>query len=130
MKLKKPNIVLEYIKGHWLRYVLCLFFIAIIVILYNSLKESFTSKIFYSDGLFIAGGLLVGYGLLIIVNYFGAFNIFQMMFNRKIVNGRREQLYEFTVRKQEERKVGLFSFVDFFIVGFLCIIIAWLLLKI
>jgi hypothetical protein len=36
-----------------------------IVATYNSLKDNFHSKIFYSDGLFIGGALLVGYSLLI-----------------------------------------------------------------
>ena len=73
---------------------------------------------------------MVGYSLLIVMNYFGTFDIFQLMFNRHLVNGRKEHLYEYSVRKRLERKPKLFNFLDFTIVGLICIIIAWLLLKI
>ena len=122
------SIVLEYIKNHWLRYLLCVIFVAAVVITNNVLKESFTSKIIYSDGIFIGGALLIGYGLLVLCNYFGAFNMFQMMFNRHIVDGRREQFYEFSERKRLERKPAVMNFIDFEVVGIICLIIAKLLL--
>jgi hypothetical protein len=120
--------ILQYIKEHWLRYLLSIIFVAVIVITNNALKEDFSSKIFYSDGLFIGGALLIGYGFLVIFNYFGAFDIFQMMFNRRMVDGRREQYYEYSIRKRAERKPGVMNFIDYMIVGVLCLIIARLLL--
>ena len=129
MKLKE-NVILEYFKQHWLRYVISCIFVSLITVLNVYLKGDFTSKIFYADGLFIGGALLVGYGLLILMNYFGTFDIFQFMFNRTLVNGRREQLYEYSVRKKAERKPRVIEFLDFIIVGFIFIIIAVLLLKI
>ena len=128
MKGYKLEAVKQFIKEHWLRYVLCLMFVTIVVVLVNSLRDNFTNRIFYSDGLFIAGALLIGYGLLIVVNYFGAFDVFQLLFNKKTVDGRKENLYEFSTRKKEERRVRVFNFLDFIIVGVICLIIAWLLL--
>lgn len=128
MKLSFFDVVKQYIKDHWLRYVLCIMFVVMIVVLNNTLKDDFTSKIIYSDGLFIGGALLIGYGLLIVANYFGTFNIFQMMFNKRTVEGRRETLYEYSIRKQGERKLRVMNFVDFLVVGTICLIIARLLL--
>lgn len=114
----------DYFKNHWIRLVGATVYCLIICAIYNWLNDGFTLALNYVNGLFIAGATIFCFGLLILVNYFGGFDMFSYLFRAKIVNNHRETLYDYSVRKKAERRPSLMGFIDYLIVGTIFMLIS------
>ncbi|MCR5324982.1 MAG: DUF3899 domain-containing protein [Lachnospiraceae bacterium] len=88
------------------------------------LVRGFDRLIFYYDAMTTAGSISILFGLLLLVTYWGAFDIFGYAFSMFKVHltpdasiRRDKDLYEYKIRKQEERSRKELGFMPFIVVG-------------
>ncbi len=105
------------LKQYWLKYVLCLIYGIIILIVNNSIQGVWNAVVVYANGAFIAGASLLCYGGLSICSLFGAYDIFTYMGARRNERGVKPSLYEYSQMKKEKRKEKKLAFVPYFVVG-------------
>ncbi len=117
----------EFFKKSWIRLTICLIFGLLIVIINNLIRKNWNSLDNYCDGFFIGGFSIICIGCLSVLNYFGAFDVFQYTFRRKPKNSPSESLYDFSNRKKETRHSGTKHFIPYFIIGSFYLIISLVL---
>lgn len=122
--MRFSTLIKLYFRDHWIRLVVCVIYGAFMTIIYNVIRNAFAQGLFYFDGMFIGGATLFLFGLLTIVNYFGGFDIFSHIFGAKIVDNHRETLFDFSVRKKQERMAKRFVFIDYLVIGTIFMIIS------
>lgn len=123
--------VFEFIRRNWIRFVVALA-LGLLVLLANLIIQtgngSWSHLVFYVDGTFIGGAVLILFSLLVVVNIFGAFDIFSYMFARKrLEDGRKEDLYEYSTRKKEQRSKHKLVFLPYLSVGMSFLLISLIL---
>lgn len=106
-----------YFKKHWIRLLSFIIYGALIIIIYNAMRSDFISLINYANASFIAGITLILMGGLSIVNYFGGLDIYSYMFLAKRKDGKKEALYDYSLRKKEQRRPHALYFLDYFYIG-------------
>ena len=79
------------------------------------------------DSFGIAGGAVFLIGMLQLVSYWGAFDTFGYSFSSFRHKSRYEDLYEYTVKKQESRRVNELTFMPFIVVGLVFLLICLIL---
>lgn len=123
--------VLEFIQKNWIRFVVSLAIglaISIIYMSVNTYLGSWKDIMFYCNATFIASFLLFAIGVLTLLNNFGGFDIFSFLIMRKPYNeARKENLYEYSERKKEERKKYKLVFLPYLIVCSLFLIASLIL---
>ena len=112
----------------WKKHLFCIIYAIVILVIYNASHDRWDLILYYSDGLFIAGFSLICFGLLSILNYFGAYDIFQHMVAKRGANGVKPSLYEFSEQKRIERKKNKLVFLPYIFVGVILVLISMLLL--
>ncbi len=111
----------------WPRYLSCLIYGILILVVYNCLRN-WVDLVNYMDALFIAGFSLLCIGGLSIVNYFGGFDIYTYMFAKRGANGQKPSLYEYSMDKKEQRKKQKFKFIPYLVFAAFYIIISGILM--
>ena len=106
------------------KYIGCLIYLLIIVLLYNLLREQWTILVNYADSTFIGGFSLICVGGFYVFNYLGAYDIFQAAFAKRLPNGKKMTLYEFSEKRKIERSKTPFTYVPYFVVGCLGVVIS------
>ena len=85
---------------------------------YLSINDLWSFLIGHVDALFISSATLFLFGILSILLNFGAMDIFSYQFRRRrMENGKKEDLYEYTKRKKMERESTKLAFLAYFIVA-------------
>ena len=85
----------------------------------------------YRDGATIGGFALIFFGLLLVLNHFGAFDIFNYFFQRKKKEDGSKEIYsEFVERKRIEKGRLNLSFLPYLIIGCLYILFSVIALLI
>ena len=117
------SVILSFLKKNWIRFLVATVFAAAPVIVYLAVNQAWKLAIGYCNGLFISGFFLTGVSALVALNLFGAFDIFSFYFGRKLnEQGKKEDLYEYSTRKKEQRWKAKFAFLPYLIVGAICLI--------
>ena len=100
----------KYFKSTYVRYIIAFIFTIIIYLIYQFLNNLWLEPIGFINSFQIAGLSLIFMGLLGLVSYFGGFDIYGYMFDRKRTEtGRKEDFYEYCNRKKESRSsINLF----------------------
>ena len=106
------------------KYIFCLLYGIIIIVINNLIHASFTGLLCYSDGCFIAGLSLLCFGGLSIVNNLGAFDIFSYMFVKKDEHGFKKPFFDYCEGKKESRSKKKYASIPYFITGFFYIILS------
>lgn len=89
-----------------------------IYLTYLGANNGWTKKLMQCDGLFFSGGFLVCIGLLAMVSNLGGFNIFSYQTGRKrLPTGQKENLTDYTERKEVNRKKHRLDFLSYIIVA-------------
>lgn len=112
-----------------IKYIVSLVVSLLLMVLYCAIRNTWSSPMMYSNGLFIGGFTMVSVGLLNLLNNFGAYDMWAYVFTRK----RKKEgitLAEYSEIKAEERKKTRFSFVPFVTVGLFAIIVSAIILII
>lgn len=112
----------------WQRYLIS-FCLAIVLSLIYLCTRGFQTLIYYIDAFAIAGAIVFLCGALSLISYFGGFDTIRYGLASFRSGGRAkyEDLYDYSIQKKEERKHGHFTFVPYFIVGAIFIIISLIL---
>lgn len=89
---------------------------ATIYIVFLAVRNGWSILINHVDGLFIASATLVLFGLLILMVNLGAVDIFSYYVRRRrLPNGQKESLYDYSTRRKEERSHYTWSFLSYLI---------------
>ena len=110
-----------------IRYLVSVLIGIILALLDVFFDKGFSSIVSYSNGTFISGFMLICIGGLSIVNYFGGFDIFSVMFAKRDQYGHKPTLHEYSVSKAEKRKKYPYVFVPYFTVGAILLIVSAIL---
>lgn len=106
----------QFIISNWIRMVVGLVIGTTVYIVYLAVRNGWSILINHVDGLFIASATLVFFGLLILMVNLGAVDIFSYYIRRRrLPNGQRESLYDYSTRKKEERSHYMWSFLSYII---------------
>ena len=108
------------------RYLVGLLLAAALVLV-SLFIRGFDHLIYYVDSFGIAGGAVFLIGMLQLVSYWGAFDTFGYSFSSFRHKSRYEDLYEYTVKKQESRRVNELTFMPFIVVGLVFLLICLIL---
>ena len=112
-----------FFKNNWIRFLVAFLLGVVPVIVYQAVNNTWTLPLGYCNGLFVSAFLLISISVLVVLNLFGAFDIFSFYINRKRTEeGRKEDLYEYSTRKKEERLKAKLVFLPYLIVGLLYLI--------
>ena len=103
--------------------------IALLVALLVLLRDGFRLRIAYMNALSTAGAVVVLLGLLIMVDSFGAFDIFGYSFSTLGKDRRYKDLYAYGEARKEKRRRAGWTFMPFLLVG-AAFLLAGLLLRI
>ncbi len=109
------------------RYLFSILIGIILAILNIFFDKGFSSILSYANGTFISGFMLICIGGLSLVNYFGGFDIFSIMFAKRDQYGHKPTLHEYSISKAERRKKYPYVFTPYFIVGLILLIISAIL---
>lgn len=101
-----------------------------IILLYTILNNSWTSIVAYSDILFSTSGILLCVAGFSFVNYHGFFDMFAFSFTKKKRKEMGEDYYQYSERKNLERKTNKLAPVPYLIVSLLFLIISIILFVI
>ena len=111
-----------------IKYIVSFVVAALFMVIYCALRNTWNYIMYYSNGLFIGGFVMVSVGLLVLLNNFGAYDIWSYVFTRK----RKKEgitLAEYSEIKAEARKKSRYTFVPFVTVGLFFILISAILLM-
>ena len=113
------NSVGTFFRKNWGRFLFSVLFTGTIIIIVNSVAGVWDSTFYYSNGLTISGFVLICIAGLAQITKMGGFDIFSFFFNRKKVpeTNRKEDLYEYSARKKEERSKWVLVFLPYLITG-------------
>lgn len=113
----------------WLRYLIA-FCLAIVLSMIYLCTRGFQTLIYYIDAFTIAGAIVFLCGALSLIAYFGGFDTFRygVASFRRGSRGKYEDLYDYAIQKKEERKHGNFTFMPYFTVGTIFIILSFILM--
>lgn len=107
-----------FFRDNWIRMVVGFAIGLTVYFLYIGIRNMWNVLIGHVDALFYSFAILIGIGLLSLVLNLGAFDIFSYQVGRKrLQNGKKEDLYEYSKRKKEERARFKFSFLSYFFVA-------------
>ena len=106
------------------KYIGCLVFLLVIIVLYNVIREQWNVLVNYADSSFLGGFSLICVGGFSVLNHFGAYDIFQAAFAKRLPNGKKMTLYEFSEKRKIERSKSPYTYVPYFVVGCLGIVIS------
>lgn len=109
--------MISNIKQYWKKYILCLVYGIVIMVINNTIQSCWDKMVVYANGAFIAGGSLLCYGGLSLCSLFGAYDIFSYMGAKKGPNGVKPSFYDYTLMKNERRKEKKYAFLPYFITG-------------
>ena len=110
-----------------MKYIISFVFGIVVLGIKMIIDNSATSLLTYTNGTFIGGFMLICFGGLSVINYFGGFDIFQVMVAKKGENGKKPTLNEFSQMKAEKRKKNKYVFVPYFTVGGFYLLISLIL---
>lgn len=117
--------ILNFIVEFWVRFLVGFLIGAIIMVIYNLINASWTSFINYCNGAFIGAFFLISIGILSVLNMFGAFDIFSFFaLRKKKEDGMKENLYEYSTRKKEERTKYKLAFIPYIFWGFVFFVVS------
>ena len=120
--------ILDFFVKHWVRFLISLVIGLIIGVVYLLISKGWTLVIAYCNATFIAGFVLFAISVLVVLNLFGAFDIFSFFFMRKKVeSGAKENLYDYSTRKKEERNKFKLVFMPYLVVATLFLIVSLIL---
>ena len=119
--------MLENLKKYYLKYIIALIIGIGILCLNNIIKERWDLIIYYLDGSFISGMTLICVGGLSLCSYYGAYDVFSYMFTKKLPDGTKPSLYEFSEERKENRKKIKGKFIPYFAIGSVFLITALIL---
>ena len=103
-----------FLNDHKKRLIISIVY-GIIIMIINNLVNSWDSIIHYCNGAFIAGFSLLCIGGLSTVSYFGGFDMFGYIVRKRPKDGPNESLYDYSMRKNVERKKGVKFFISYYI---------------
>lgn len=110
----------------WKRYAGALI-LNIVLVLAVLFVRGFELRIYYVDAFGVAGAVSVFLGLLSWIAAAGAFDTIGYGFSTLRSDRRYRDLYEYTVRKKEKRSRQKKTFLSYVIVGFVFLIISFLI---
>lgn len=112
----------------WLRYLIS-FCLAIALSMIYLCTRGFQTLIYYIDAFAIAGSIVFLCGALSLIAYFGGFDTIRYGFAsfRRAGKAKYEDLYDYSIQKKEERKHGNFTFIPYFTVGAIFLILSFIL---
>lgn len=112
----------------WQRYLVALCLAIALTLIYLSTR-GFHTLIYYIDAFAIAGAIVFLCGALSLIAYFGGFDTIRYGFAsfRRGGKAKYEDLYDYSVQKKEERKHGHFTFVPYFTIGGMFLIVSLVL---
>ena len=120
--------ILSFFAENWVRFLVSILIGLGLMAAYNGISNTWTLIIGYCNGSFIAAFTLISISILIVLNLFGAFDIFSFYFRRKTnEEGKKEALYEYAARKKEERWKYKMVFLPYLVVGGLFLIASLIL---
>ena len=121
--------IIDFLVDHWVRFLVAFLIAVSIMITYLAVNDAWALMIGYCDALFIAGFTLFAFAALATLNLFGAFDIFSFLpARRKKENGAKEDFYEYTTRKKEERGRFKLVFVPYLTWAVICLLVSLILL--
>jgi len=99
-----------------------------IMCLYNGIRSEWSVLRYYCDGCFIAAFAIICFSLLIILEGYGAFQMFSYYPSRKkLENGKKENYSEYCARHEQNRKSSRLFFVPFLFSGIIFLVISLIL---
>lgn len=113
----------------WIKYLVSFVYGLFIMALYNIFYTKWVLLIGYIDGFFIAGASLICVGGLSLINYLGGFDIFSYMFSKKQTATGKITFYDYSQNRLEKRKKNKYTFVPYFTVGGLYLIVSIIMLA-
>ena len=119
--------MLENLKKYYLKYIAGLIIGIGILCINNIIKEKWDLIMYYVDGSFIAGMTLICVGGLSVCSYFGAYDVFAYMFTKRLPDGTKPSLYEFSEERKDNRKKIKGKFIPYFVMGGVFLAIALIL---
>ena len=121
-------VILHFLKKNWIRFLVALIIGVIPVVVFNAVNNTWQLAIGYCNGLFISAFLLIAISGLVALSLFGAFDIFSFYFDRRRKeDGTKENLYDYSARKKENRWKAKFAFLPYLIIGSLYLIASLIL---
>ena len=115
--------ILDFFINHWIRFTIAFVIGASLILLYCGVTNTWSRMIGYCNGSFIAAFVLISFSALTILNLFGAFDIFSYYPSRKKKeNGLKENLFDYSTRKKQERSKFKLVFVPYLAWGVLFLI--------
>ena len=120
--------ILGFFAEYWVRFLVSFMIGVTLYVATNLIENQWSLVRSHCDACFIAGSVLVGISALVLLNFFGAFDIFSFYFNRKKKeNGDKEMLYDYSLRKKGERAKFKLAFLPYLLMGALFIVGALIL---
>ena len=110
------NGILRIFRHPWKQYAAAAA-TAVLVTLLLLVRDGFSLRISYYNALSTAGAVTLFMGLLLMVSYFGVFDIFGYSFSTLRRQRRYKDLYEYSEAKREKRRRGDLYFLPWIIVG-------------
>ena len=112
-----------------LRYLIAYCLAVALSVIYLCTR-GFQTLIYYIDAFSIAGFIVFLWGALSLIAYFGGFDTIRYGFAsfRRGSRSKYEDLYDYSVQKKEERKQGNLTFMPYFTVGIIFIILSFVLM--
>ena len=121
--------IATFFRKNWIRILVATILGIGVMVLYNFSAGDWNELISYSNGAFISGFIWLAIGGLYIVEGFGGFDIFAYLVRRKKTQeGHTESLYEYSQRRNEQRKPARFGFLAYFLVAVIYFLISLILL--
>ncbi len=123
--------ILNFFRKHWIKHVVAIVMGALLIVIYQSVNNSWGDIAGWYNSTSIAGAVLVLIGGLSVMNNFGTFNLASFYFMRhRVDEKRKENYYEYTVRKAEDRKKDRLTFLPYVLIGALYLIASLILILV
>ena len=120
--------VLSFFIEHWVRFLVAFLIGVIMMIVYLAIANAWTWVIGYCNATFISAFVLFSISILSVLNLFGAFDIFSFYIGRKKKeNGAKEDLYDYSSRKKDERSKFKLVFVPYLFFALLFLVASLIL---
>ena len=128
MKIKEA--IKNFFIENLARFIISFVVVILITILYNLSHNGWKTIVAYIDSTFISSIVLFCISGLSFVNQQGTFDIFAYTFSKKKRKEQNEEFYDFTERRNLERKATPYVPLPYLFVGILSFIISIILLLI
>lgn len=128
--MNKKEAIKTFFKDNLVRFIISFIVIIAITVIYNLSHNGWATIVAYIDSTFISAIVLMCISGLSFVNHQGTFDIFAYTFTKKKRKQQNEEFYDYTERRNLERKATPYIPLSYLFVGLLSLFASIILLLI